>query len=112
MKIKVTIYEKRKPGDDQKVLRVLDTKIFTTIEKCHDHYAKEYPGYELSVIEADEEEEKYIEVAIRMKKSDWDNLSDDIHKKMWDREDGIIHLETDCEVLAFGVDGFISGKLG
>jgi hypothetical protein len=57
------------------------------------------------------EEEQYIEVAIRVKKRDWDALPSDIQKKICNSEDPIIPIDMDCEVLAFGVDGFISSKI-
>ena len=57
------------------------------------------------------EEEKYIEVAIRISHSDWKKMDDkDFHKKMWE-PDAKVKLCVECEVLAFGRDGFISKKL-
>jgi len=52
--------------------------------------------------------EKYIEVAVRISHEDWKNMSDkEFHKKMWE-PDQKVKLCVECEILAFGVDGFIS----
>ena len=55
--------------------------------------------------------EKYIEIAIKISHEDWKKMSDkDFHKKMWE-PDAKVRLDVECEILAFGVAGFLTKLL-
>lgn len=56
-------------------------------------------------------DEKYMEIAVKIKESDWEKIPKEQLAKMWDEEDNLVHINVDCKVIAFGVDGFISDKL-
>jgi len=54
---------------------------------------------------------KYIEILIRIPKETYENLDKKEISKMWNTDDNIVKIEVKCQILALGVDGFISGRL-
>jgi len=60
---------------------------------------------------SDNLDDKYVEVAIRISQSEWKNLDiKDFNEKMWVPA-AKVELCVKCEVLAFGINGFISKLL-
>ena len=52
-----------------------------------------------------------MEMAIRLTEEDYQNIPEEIHRKMFDPNDSEIELNVKCKVIALGRDRWIEGKI-